>query len=156
MVSTLALALALAATAEGEARVSLDVKDAPIVDIVGLLAEVGGFQVVFDPGLSCKLTLKMTAARWLEVLDLSLRACGLGREEDNGIIRVAPVARLAEESAARRRLADERQRSGPRSLTRYRLSYARAQEMAPIVKRFLSPRGEVVYDTRTNTLIIID
>ena len=37
-----------------------------------------------------------------------------------------------------------------------RLSYARAQELAPIVKRFLSPRGEVVYDTRTNTLIIID
>ena len=156
MMSRLALALVLAAAAAGEARVSLDVKDAPIVDIVGLLAEVGGFQVVFDPGLSCKLTLKMTETRWLGVLDLSLRACGLGREEDNGIIRVAPVARLAEESAARRRLAEEQQRSGPRTLTRYRLSYARAQEMAPILKRFLSPRGEVVYDTRTNTLIIID
>ena len=26
----------------------------------------------------------------------------------------------------------------------------------PIVKRLLSPRGDVVYDTRTNTLIIVD
>jgi hypothetical protein len=28
--------------------------------------------------------------------------------------------------------------------------------MAPILKKFLSPRGEVVVDPRTNTLIIID
>jgi len=29
-------------------------------------------------------------------------------------------------------------------------------QMAPLVKRLLSPQGDVVYDTRTNTLIVID
>ena len=28
--------------------------------------------------------------------------------------------------------------------------------MAPLVKKFLSPRGEVIFDARTNTLIITD
>jgi len=42
-----------------EARISIDFKDADIVDIVRLLSEVGNFQVVIDPGTSCKLTLKL-------------------------------------------------------------------------------------------------
>jgi len=156
---TALLAMAIAAAsppAEGEARVSLDVRDAPVVDVATLLTEVAGAQVIFDPGISCKLTLKVTNLQWLTVLDLALRSCGLAYEEENAVLRIAPVARLREEAAARRHLEEEKRLAGPRSVTRIRLSYARAQEMAPIVKRFLSPRGEVVYDVRTNTLIIID
>jgi type II secretory pathway component HofQ len=139
---------------EGEARISLDVKDAPVVDVVRLLAEVAGFQVVMDPGLTCALTLKLTAVRWQTVLDLSLRSCGLGREEEGGVIRVAPAARLLEESAARRRLEEEQKASAPRSLKTFRLSYARAEQMAPLLKRWLSSKAEVIYDARTNTLVI--
>jgi type IV pilus assembly protein PilQ len=159
VVGLLLLVLSLAATPhpeEAEAHISLDVKDAPIEDIVRLLAEVGDFQVVFDPGLSCKLTVKLTEVRWQSALDVSLRTCGLGREEENGILRIATVSRLSEESAARRRLQEEQQLSAPKSVAHFRLSYARAQEMAPLVRRLLSARGEVVFDARTNTLIVID
>ena len=159
MASLMALVLALAAVGpppEGEARISLDVKDASVEDIVRLLTEVGGFQAVFDPGISCKLTVKLTEVRWQAALDVSLRSCRLGREEENGILRIASVDRLGEESAARRRLEEEQRLSAPHSVARFRLSYARAQEIAPLLKRFLSVRGDVVYDGRTNTLIVID
>jgi type IV pilus assembly protein PilQ len=155
----MALVLALAAVGpppEGEARISLDVKDASVEDIVRLLTEVGGFQAVFDPGISCKLTVKLTEVRWQAALDVSLRSCRLAREEENGILRIAPMDRLGEESAARRRLEEEQRLSAPHSVARFRLSYARAQEIAPLLKRFLSVRGDVVYDSRTNTLIIVD
>ena len=144
------------AATDDEARISLDVKDASIVDIVSLLAEVGGFQVVFHPGLSCKLTLKLKGVPWPAALDMALRSCRLGREEENGILRIAPVAQLAAEHAERRRYEEERRLSGPLRATTFRLSYARAQEMAPLVKRFLSPRGDVIFDVRTNTLIVVD
>jgi type IV pilus assembly protein PilQ len=141
---------------DDEARISIDVKDADIVDVVRLFAEVGGFQVVVDPGVTCKLTLKLTEVRWASALDVALRSCGLGQDEENDIVRVAPVARLAAETAAQRKLDEERSLSGPLQMRTYRLSYARAAEMAPIIKRFLSPRGEVIYDSRTNTLIVMD
>jgi type IV pilus assembly protein PilQ len=144
------------AVADGEARISLDVKDADIVDVVRLFAEIGGFQVVVDPGVSCKLTLKLSEVRWTSALDVALRSCGLGQDAENEIIRVAPVAKLAAEHAAQRKLDEERELSGPLQMQTYRLSYARAAEMAPIIKRFLSPRGEVIYDSRTNTLIVMD
>jgi type IV pilus assembly protein PilQ len=141
---------------DGEARLSIDVKDADIVDVVRLFAEVGGFQVVVDPGVSCKLTLKLNDVRWASALDVALRSCGLGQDEENEIVRVAPVARLAAEAQAQRKLDEERSLSGPLQMRTYRLSYARAAEMAPIIKKFLSPRGEVIFDSRTNTLIVMD
>jgi type IV pilus assembly protein PilQ len=164
-VALVALALGAAATgmsaetrsaAGAETRISLDFKDADILDVVRLMAEVGNFQVVVDPGVSCKLTLKLKEVPWDTALDVALRSCGLGQDAENGIVRVAPVARLTEEAAARRKLAEEQRLDRPLRTTRYRLSYAKAAELAPIIKKFLSPRGEVVVDPRTNTLIITD
>ena len=139
-----------------EARISVDFKDADIVDIVRLMAEVGHFQVVVDPGISCKLTLKLSEVPWDQALDVSLKVCSLGSETDNGIVRVAPVAKLTAEHVERRRLAEEQKLDRPLHTVRYTLSYARAAELAPLIKKFLSPRGDVVFDSRTNTLIITD
>lgn len=141
--------------AAGEARVSLDAKEAPILDVVRVLAEAGGFQVVFDPGIGCRLTLKLHQARWRSALDTTLAACSLGVEEEGDILRVAPVARLREEAAARRRLEEERRARPAGRLAVFRLSYARAQEMAPLLDRIVSPMGRVSYDARTNTLLVI-
>jgi type IV pilus assembly protein PilQ len=139
-----------------EAKVSVDFKDADIRDIVLLMAEVGQFQVVIDPGVACKLTLKLKDVPWDTALDLALRSCGLGSDADNGIYRIAPTAKLAGEMAERRRFEEERRLFRPLRTVRYRLSYARAAELAPLVKKFLSPRGDVVFDPRTNTLYITD
>jgi type IV pilus assembly protein PilQ len=139
-----------------ETRISLDFKDADILDVVRLMSEVGSFQVVVDPGVACKLTLKLKEVPWDAALDVALRSCGLGQDTQNGIVRVAPVAKLTEEAAARRKLAEEQRLDRPLRTTRYRLSYAKATELAPLIKKFLSPRGEVVVDARTNTLIITD
>jgi len=152
-----AVALALGSPAEAEereARVSLDLKDAPVVDVVRVLAEAGGFQVVFDPGITCPLTMKLSGARWRSVLDTALSACGLGREEEGDVLRVATLSRLREEAEARRRLHEERRSTPAGRLESFRLSYARAQEMAPLLGRILSPAGRVTYDERTNTLIV--
>jgi type IV pilus assembly protein PilQ len=106
--------------------------------------------------VSCKLTLKLNQVPWPSVLSVGLKVCGLGQDSEGGIVRIAPVARLTAEHAAQRRLEEEKSLSGPLKTTTYRLSYARAQELAPLVKKFLSPRGEVHFDPRTNTLIIRD
>jgi type IV pilus assembly protein PilQ len=145
-----------AAAAPAEARISVDFKDVDVVDVVRLLSDVGQFQVVMDPGITCKLTLKLKEVPWDQVLDLSLKVCSLGSESDNGIVRVAPVAKLTAEHVERRRLEEERALDRPLRTVRYTLSYARAAEVAPLIKKFLSPRGDVVFDARTNTLIITD
>jgi type IV pilus assembly protein PilQ len=161
-VTTLALLLALAVPAArplsppAETRISVDFKDADVLDIVRLMSELGNFQVVAHPGIACKLTLKLKEVPLQTAFDLTLRTCGLGYEEESGIYRVAPTATLTAEHVAQRKLDEERRLDRPLTTKMYRLSYARAAEMAPLVKKFLSPRGEVIFDQRTNTLIVTD
>lgn len=152
----LSVAPLAAAPADDEAKISIDVKDSDVVDIVRLLAEVGDFQVVVDPGINCKLTMALKQVRWVTALDLALKSCGLAREEDGGVVRIGTAARLTQELVERRKLAEERALGGPLRLRTIRLSYARAADVAPIVQRFLSPRGSVFFDARTNTLFIQD
>ena len=161
MMSWFALALSLSASSPAlpppeETRITIDVKDADVVDVIRLFSEVGDFQVVVDPGVSCRLTLKLAEVLWPVAFDLALRSCQLGYQESDRIYRVAPVTRLTEEAAAERRLGEEQQRNRVREMRRYRLSYAKAQDLAPLIKKLLSPQGEVVVDARTNTLIVID
>jgi type II secretory pathway component HofQ len=139
-----------------ETRISVDFKDADVLDIVRLMAELGNFQVVAHPGITCKLTLKLKEVPLVTAFDLTLKTCGLGYEEESGIFRIAPTATLTAESAERRKLAEAQRLDRPLKTRMYRLSYARAAEMAPLVKKFLSPRGEVIFDARTNTLIVTD
>lgn len=141
---------------DAETRISIDVKDASIQDVVLLLAEVGGFQVVIDPGVSCQSTMSLKQVLWSTALEHALRSCRLGMDGEDGIYHVAPVARLTAEAAERRKLAEEKSLFGPLTATSWRLSYARAVELAPLLEKFLSPRGRVVVDARTNTLIVID
>jgi type II secretory pathway component HofQ len=148
------MAVASGAVAEdAEARVSIDVKDAGVDSIVRLLVELGGRQAVFDQGLDCPLTLRLHEVPWLTALETTLRACGLGYEEEGGILWVASTARLREDAEGRRRLEETRPAHGP-GLAVYRLSYARAERMAPLLQRFVAPKGAVTVDPRTNTLVI--
>src|SRR4029453_7362467 len=106
---TLLLALVLATPPPTPtARISIDVKDANVIDVVRLLAEVGGFQVVADSGVSCKLTLKLKDVEWPTVLDVALRSCALAQEADGSVVRIAPPSTLLEEATQRRRLDEER------------------------------------------------
>ena len=138
-------------TPADETRISVDFKDADILDIVRLMAELGSFQVVAHPGIACKITLKLKEVPLETALDLALKTCGLGSEDSGGIRRIATRAQLTAEHAESRKLADEQKYNRPMKTRMYRLSYARAAEMAPLVKKFLSPRGEVIFDARTNT-----
>jgi type II secretory pathway component HofQ len=139
---------------EAEARVSLDLREAPVTRIVDLLVTLGGIQAVFDPGLDCTLTLNLHEVPWRTALDTSLRACRLGIDEEAGVLRIATLAKLQEEARARERLNEERRRTPEGGLQLFRLSYARAETMAPLLKSLVGPDGDVTVDARTNTLIV--
>ena len=154
----LSLSLALTSPADAsadEARVTLDVKDADALDVIRVIAEAAGFQAVFDPGAACRLTLKLREVRWPTALKSTLRSCRLGVEQQGKILRIAELSRLESEATAQRRLKEAQKASRTGSVESYRLSYARAEQLAPLLARMLEPHGEVTYDSRTNTLIIV-
>lgn len=161
MIGTFLLAFALVQTPstkqDAETVIDIDVKDADVLDVLRLLAEVGEFNLVADPEVSCSLTLKLESVPWPQVFDLVLRTCRLAEDRvGENIVRVATSEQLRREYEERRRYEEEKQLSGPLRTTFRKLAYGRARDIAPILEKFLSPRGSVVFDERTNTLIITD
>jgi type IV pilus assembly protein PilQ len=137
--------------------ISLDFKDGDLQDIFRLFADISGLNVVVNPGVSGKVTLKLTEVPWDQALDLILKTNGLGYTLEDNVIRIAKLADLQKEEQERRKLAEEKALAGDLLVQNFRLSYAKAKEMEPTVKKVaLSPRGQIITDDRTNTMIITD
>lgn len=153
----ISLALGQAPTASAETLIDLDVKDADVLDVMRLLAEIGEFNLVADPEVSCNATLTLHAVPWPQVLDLVLRTCGLAQDRiGDNVVRVATSEQLRREYEERRKYEEEKRLAGELRTTYRKLAYGRAKDIAPILEKFLSSRGSVVFDERTNTLIITD
>ena len=140
-----------------ETLLDIDVREADVQDVLRLLAEVGGFNLAVDPGVSCKATLALKQVPWPQVLDLVLRTCRLEQERlGDNLVRVAPAEAIRKEYEERRKYQQEKALAGPLETRYVRLAYAKARDLAPVLSKFLSPRGSVVFDERTNTLIVTD
>ena len=137
--------------------ISLDFKDGDLQDIFRLFADISGLNIVVNPGVSGKVTLKLNEVPWDQALDLILKANNLGYTLENNVIRIAPLAALQREEQERRKLAEERALAGDLIVYSRRLSYAKATELQPTVQKVaLSARGTITLDPRTNTMIITD
>src|SRR5688500_4319916 len=137
--------------------ISLDFKDGDLQDIFRLFADISGLNIVVNPGVSGKVTLKLNEVPWDQALDLILKANGLGYTLENNVIRIAKLSDLQKEEQDRRKLAEEKALAGDLEVFNKRLSYAKAAELEATVKKVaLSARGTITLDPRTNTMIITD
>src|SRR6185369_6053353 len=70
--------------------------------------------------------------------------------------RIATIDTLRKEADATRQKNEAEALSVPKVSVTHFLSYARAADVVPVVKKFLSQRGDVIADTRTNSVIVSD
>jgi type IV pilus assembly protein PilQ len=137
--------------------ITLDFKDGDLQDIFRLFADISGLNVVVNPGVSGKVTLKLVDVPWDQALDLILKANGLGYTLEDNVIRIARLSDLQREEQDKRKLEEEKALAGDLQTLRKPLSYAKATDVAPLIRRtILSQRGKLDLDPRTNTLIVED
>jgi len=151
-----------AGTAQGQRTfsgdpVTLDFQGADLRAVLRTFAEISGLNIVIDPSIQGTVDVALRDVPWDQALDIILRANKLGYSVDGTIVRIVPVAVLAQESEDRKKLADANALAGELRIITRPLSYAKAADLVPIITRStLSPRGDVQIDVRTNTLIIRD
>ena len=137
--------------------VSFDFQGADLRSVLRTFAEISGLNIVIDPTINGVVDVQLRDVPWDQALDIILRANKLGFSIDGNIIRIVPVAVLAQEEEERRKLDEAKALAGNLEVMTVPLSYAKAGELVSILTRSaLSLRGEVQVDARTNTLIIKD
>jgi type IV pilus assembly protein PilQ len=154
----LVVALQLAApVVAAPRRIDVDLSRADIRNVLRLFAEVGHVNIVYGGGVSGRVTLRLRRVRWDRALAAILRVKGLAAVREGNVIRVAPREELARERQRQVRARERCRDAGPLYTSTIRLSYARAEELAPLLRAHLySKRGAVTVDRRTNTLLIRD
>jgi type IV pilus assembly protein PilQ len=136
--------------------ISVNLKDVDLKDFFRLIHEISGLNVVLDPQVHGNLTIVLDDVPWDQALDIVLKNNDLSRQLDGNVLRIATIDTLKHEAENRRAQIDAEALAVDKvSITRF-LSYAHAKDVILPVKKFLSQRGDVVADERTNSLIVSD
>jgi type IV pilus assembly protein PilQ len=136
--------------------ISVNLKDVDLKDFFRLIHEISGLNVVLDPNVKGGLTIVLDDVPWDQALDIVLKNNDLARQLDGNVLRVATVETLRHEAESRRAEQEaEALAVDKETVTRF-LSYAHAKDVIPTIKKFVSQRGDVVADERTNAVIISD
>jgi len=136
--------------------ISVNLKDVDLKDFFRLIHEISGLNVVLDPNVHGTLTIVLDDVPWDQALDIVLKNNELARELEGNVLRIATVDTLKREADARRAQVEAEALAVEKvSVTRF-LSYAKAKDVIVTVKKFISQRGDVVADDRTNAVIIND
>ncbi|HKT26928.1 type IV pilus secretin PilQ [Dyella sp.] len=158
-------------------RVTFNFQDIPVRSALQLLADVSGLNLVASDTVGGSVTLRLVNVPWDQALDVILRSKDLDKRRDGNVIWIAPQKELAdyEQSVADARF--KAQDTAPLVTTYIPISYGKAQDIAKLLttgaqqstggggggsgaanehRGFLSPRGSVTFDQRTNTLLLND
>ena len=136
--------------------ISVNLKDVDLKDFFRLIHEISGLNVVLDPAVKGSLTIVLDEVPWDQALDIVMQNNSLDKQLNGNVLRIATRSTLKNEAETLRDLEKAQAEAiAPVTVTRV-LSYAKAASMAPTLKKFLSSRGDILFDDRSNQVIIRD
>jgi type IV pilus assembly protein PilQ len=137
-------------------RISLDFKDADIKNVFRLLAEVSGLNIVVTGDVQRRVTLRLVDVPWDQALDLLIDTNGLGKERIGNIVRISTAGQIKSEKDALAAARKAEENLEPLQTAYLSVNYAKVKELVDKIKPSLSPRGSIIPDERSNTLLVRD
>jgi type IV pilus assembly protein PilQ len=154
-------------------RVTFNFQDIPTRSVLQLIADVSDLNIVVADSVGGNVTLRLINVPWDQALDIVLQARGLDKRRNGNVIWIAPQKEISDREQA---LAEAKQKlqQVQQTITVYiPVSYGKAKDIAELLTSksqqatggggapsgttgFMSSRGRVTSDDRTNTLLVVD
>jgi type IV pilus assembly protein PilQ len=136
--------------------ISVNLKDVDLRDFFRLIHEISGLNVVLDPNVKGTLTIVLDEVPWDQALDIVLQNNGLDKQLHGNVLRIATLDTIKKEAETARDVRKaENDAQEMVTVTRV-LSYSKADSLKDTLKKFLTGRGDILADSRSNQLIIRD
>jgi type IV pilus assembly protein PilQ len=114
------------APATGEKLISLDFKDADVVNLLRILAAESGRNIVAGDDVKGRVSISLKNVTWEQALDTILEVRGLAKVERDGVIRIVSLDQLTKEKEAQARV--EAAKRNAEIETRTKLAEAQLKE----------------------------
>jgi len=160
-----ALKSALAPGAVDDLRpISLNFQNVEITTLLQVFAEFTGLNLVATDSVKGQVTVRLTDVPWPQALQIVLQSKGLASRQDGRVLWVAPQGEWAQREKMQLEAQAALESVSPVQTMSMRLQYARATDVAQRLQgagsggggRWLSSRGSVLAEPRTNQLFISD
>jgi type IV pilus assembly protein PilQ len=154
--------------------VTFNFQDVPVRTVLQLIAEESNLNIVASDTVQGNVTLRLMNVPWDQALDIVLRAKGLDKRRDGNVVWVAPQPELASFEKAKEDARIDLENRVDLTTDYLQINYHSAAAIFKALTEakgisgsqggeggtnengFLSPRGRLVADERTNTLMISD
>ncbi len=161
---------------QGE-KLSLNFQNIEVRALLQVIADFTNFNVVTSDTVTGTVTLRLKDVPWDQALDIILQAKGLGVRKSGNVLWIAPKDELAAKEQVDLEAKKKVQELEPLRTQSFQLNYTKAEEVArgltgqtvgqggsggagggggTLATRLLSPRGSVIFETRTNQLFVSD
>jgi type IV pilus secretin PilQ/predicted competence protein len=168
-------------TLTADRRITLDTQSADIINVLRLISEVAGINIIASDEVKGKISLRLRNVPWQDALKVVLRVKGLGAVRDSidtenttiiptnreeilkqqakdrrrlNIIRIDTLENLQAEAKAKADLKKTIEEGVPTKVQMFAINYSTAADLAPHVEKLVGERGRVQVDERTNYLIV--
>ena len=152
-------------------KLSLNFQNIEVRALLQVIADFTNFNVVTSDTVTGNVTLRLKDVPWDQALDIIMQAKGLGLRKSGNVILIAPKDELAAKEKAELESKSQIAALEPVRTQSFQLNYTKAEEVAKGLSgqtasqggggssnpsRILSPRGSVIFETRTNQLFVSD
>lgn len=119
-------------------KITIALANTDIREFLQIIADTGKLNLVLDPDVQGSYGYRFTETPWDQVLDVTLKNAGLGKEIQNGVLRVAKIEKLQKEEEERKKLEETKALAGDLQTITRPLSYAKVGEVQKISSRTCS------------------
>lgn len=148
-------------------KLSLNFQDIEVRAVLQLIADFTSLNLVASDTVSGRITLRLQNVPWDQALDLVLKTKGLDKRQSGNVLMVAPAAEIAERERQEIENNKQIEELAPLQTEYIRVRYADAIELYKLfdpnggdgevsTASLLSPRGSVIVDERTNSLLVTE
>lgn len=142
------------------APISLNFQDIELRGVLQIIADFTKLNLVVSDAVQGNITLRLHEVPWDQALDIILSTKGLDKRQVGNVLMIGPVAEIAAREKLELEHHQKMEELGPLTSSLIYLHYANGEELAWMLKEkahsFMSPRGSVSVDKRTNTLWVQD
>ncbi len=135
-----------AAPANGARLISLDFKDADVVNLLRILAAESTRNIVISDDVKGKMSITLRNVPWDLALDTVMEAKGLVKVERDGVIRIVSQDQLAKERESRAKLEESKVKA--ETEVRTKLAEAKLKEQEVQARQFAAEQAAAEQERR--------
>lgn len=148
-------------------RLSLNFQNIEVRSLLQVIADFTNFNIVTSDTVTGSLTLRLKDVPWDQALQIIMDAKGLGMRKSGSVLWIAPKDEIDARTKKDFEAAQAIQKLEPLRTQAFQLNYAKANDIVNQLTntntggtgsstRFLTERGNVIAEPRTNQIFVTD